>query len=132
MIATLHSDRPLGQVRAALPGTGDRFTLRHPRAPLVELAGRMRTDGAGTRLVADARVRSVISFPVTLVLGLLVLVSFSEPVVFVAVALVGVGITVVSVRLAAAYRRLRVLLLEALAADVGATLLPPRERGRPR
>jgi len=27
---------------------------------------------------------------------------------------------------------LRVLLLEALAADVGATLLPPRERGRPR
>ncbi len=130
MIVTLISPRSLAAVRAALPGRGGRFTFRGP-SRLVEATGQMRADGEGTRLVADGRLPPAVAFPVSVVLGLLVLVSFSVPAVFAVLLAVVLVLAVASPRLLARYRADRTAVLAALVDTVGATQLPPRERGRP-
>lgn len=124
------SPLPADEVRTSLRARGDRFT--RPGGPLVELHGQLRPDAAGTRLVADARVRALVAIPVAAVLGLVVLVSFSEPVVFVLLAVVVVTAAVASPRLLVVYRAQRRTLIDGLVRELQATELPARERGRPR
>lgn len=131
MIVTLLTARPIEEVRAALGSRADRFT-RRGASPLVELYGQLRADGEGTRLVADARTRSLMTAPPALLLALLVFVSFSEPLVFVAVAVVFGALGVGSPRVVGAYRAERRRLLDGLVRDLDAAELPARERGRPR
>jgi len=131
VFVTLLSPRPVDEVRAALAGSGDRFTFRRG-ARVVEVAGRLRADGEGTRLVADARTRVVVTLPLGLAVALVLLVSFSEPVAFVLAVVLAVTAAVAAPRLLVAYRGTRRRLLDALAAELDATVLPDRARGRSR
>jgi len=123
VFVTLLTPRPVDVVRATVPGSGDRFSFR-ARSRVVEVTGRFRSDGAGTRVVCDSRIAPLVAVPLGLALGVLVLVSFSEPVVFAALAVVVVAGAVSAGRLVRGYRAARRALLDALAAALGATELP--------
>lgn len=123
-VVVLWSPLPYDEVRAALPGPGNRFRFR-PRSAVLEATGVVRGDGTGTRLVADVRLLPALALPPVLGIALLLLISFSEPVAFVALAVVLLAGLALLPRALRRYRAERDAVLAALRARAQAVAPGP-------